>query len=117
MLLGQKSASILLLLLFSRLVMSGFATPYTVARQAPLPMGLGFPRQEIWSELPFPIPEDLPDPGIEGIEPMSPALAGRFFTTEPPGKLPYYSLCSSSSHLVSLTNDPSIFSRIKMIPY
>ena len=114
MLLGQKSASILLLL-FSRLVVSGFATPCTVARQAPLPMG--FPRQEIWSELPFPIPEDLPDPGIEGIEPMSPALAGRLSTTEPPGELPYYSLCGSSSHLVSLTNHPSIFFRIKMIPY
>ena len=34
-------------------------------------------------ELPFPSPEDLPDPGIEFV---SPALAGRFFTAEPPGK-------------------------------
>ena len=40
-------------------------------------------RQEKWSGLPFPTPGDLPDPGIE---PRSPALAGRFFTTEPPGK-------------------------------
>ena len=46
---------------------------------------LEFPRQEYWSGLPFPPPGDLPDPGIE---PMSPALAGRFFTAEPPGK-PY----------------------------
>jgi len=38
-------------------------------------------RQEYWSELPFPPPGDLPDPGIE---PMCPALSGRFFTTEPP---------------------------------
>ena len=38
--------------------------------------------QEYWSVLPFPSPEDLPDPGIK---PSSPALAGRFFTTEPPG--------------------------------
>jgi len=42
-----------------------------------------FPKQEHWSGLPFPSPGDLPDPGIE---PASPALAGRFFTTEPPGK-------------------------------
>ena len=44
---------------------------------------MGFPRQELWSELPFPSPGDLLDPGIE---PLFPALAGRFFTTEPPGK-------------------------------
>ena len=58
-----------------------FAAPQTIARQAPL--SLGFPRQEYWRGLPFASPVDLPDPGIE---PMSPALAGRFFTTEPPGK-------------------------------
>ena len=40
-----------------------FVTPWTVARQAPLPMG--FSRQEYWSELPFPSPGDLPNPGIE----------------------------------------------------
>ena len=56
-------------------------TPWTVARQAPLPMG--FPRQEYWSGLPFPTPGDLPYPGIEH---RSPVLAGRFFTTEPPGR-------------------------------
>ena len=53
----------------------------TVAHQAPLSMG--FPKQEYWSGLPFPPSEDLPDPGIK---PRSPALAGRFFTIEPPGK-------------------------------
>ena len=56
------------------------ATPWTVDRQAPL--SISFPRQEYWSGLPFPSPGDLSDPGIE---PMSPTLAGRFFTTEPPG--------------------------------
>ena len=56
-------------------------TPWTVACQAPLSME--FFRQEYWSGLPFPSPGDLPDPGIE---PMSPALAGGFFTTEPPEK-------------------------------
>ena len=56
-----------------------FVTPWTVALQAPLSMGLC--RQEYWSGLPFPSPEDLPDPGIEH---MPPALAGAFFTPEPP---------------------------------
>ena len=59
-------------------------TPWTVVCQAPLSMG--FPRQEYWSGLPFPSPGDLPDPGIK---PASPALAGGFFTTEPPGKPKY----------------------------
>ena len=62
-----------------------FATPWTVARQAPLSMG--FPRQKCWNGWPFPPPGDLPDPGIEPISPSSPA--GRFFTTEPPGEPNY----------------------------
>jgi len=44
---------------------------------------MGFSRQEYWSGLPFPSPGDLSGPGFK---PMSPALAGGFFTTEPPGK-------------------------------
>ena len=51
----------------------------SVACQAPLSMG--FSRQECWSGLPFPSPMDLPNPGIEPTSLMSPALAGRFFTT------------------------------------
>ena len=65
-------------------VLSGvrlFATPQTVAHQAP--MSMGYSRQEYWNGLPFPPQGDLPDPGIK---PASPALAGRFFTAEPPGK-------------------------------
>ena len=58
-----------------------FATPWTVARQAPLSMG--FSRQEYWSGLPFPSPGHLPDPGIE---PRSPALEADALTSEPPGK-------------------------------
>ena len=38
-------------------------------------------QQEYWSGLPFPSPGDLPDPGIKPASPVSPALAGRFFTT------------------------------------
>ena len=58
-----------------------FVTLWTVACQVSLSME--FPRQEYWSGLPFPSPEDLSDPGTE---PASPALADRFFTTELPGK-------------------------------
>ena len=58
-----------------------FATTRTTACQPPLSMG--FSRQEYWSGLPFPPPGPLPNPGIE---PTSPAWAGGFFTTEPPGK-------------------------------
>ena len=59
-------------------------TPWTVACQASLSMG--FSGQENWSGLPFPTLEDLPNPGIEPRSPVSPALAGGFFTTAPPGK-------------------------------
>ena len=59
-----------------------FATLWTVAHQAPPPVG--FSRQEYWSGLPFPSPGDLPDPEIE---PRSPALQADALTSEPPGKL------------------------------
>ena len=45
------------------------------------PLSVGFSRQEYWSGLPFPSPADLPDPGIKPTSLMSPALAGRFFTS------------------------------------
>ena len=66
----------------SRSVMSdSFETPWTVALQALLSLGLS--QQEDCSGLPFSPPGDLPDPGIE---PAPPALAGGFFTNEPHGK-------------------------------
>ena len=58
-----------------------FVTLWTVACQVPLSMG--FSRQDYWSGLPFPSLGDLPD---SEIKPGSLALAGRFFTAEPPGK-------------------------------
>ena len=61
-----------------------FAALWPVAHQAPLSMG--FSRQEYWRGLPFPPPRDLPDPRIKPTSPVAPALAGRFFATEPPGK-------------------------------
>ena len=59
-----------------------FATSWTVAYQAPLSME--FSRQKYWSGLLFPSPGYLPDPGIEPMHHMSPALTGMFFTTSPP---------------------------------
>ena len=58
-----------------------FATPWTVAYQAPL--SKGFSRQGYWSGLPFPSPGDLPDPGIK---PRSPTLQAEALPSEPPGK-------------------------------
>ena len=55
-----------------------FGTPLTVARQAPL--SVGFSRQEYWSSLPFPSPEDLPNPGIK---PGSPTLLADYLLSEP----------------------------------
>ena len=62
-----------------------FETLWTVVRQAPLSMG--FPRQEFWSVLPFPSPGDLPNPGNKPASLVSPALAGRFYTTGPSTEL------------------------------
>ena len=59
-----------------------FATPWTVACQAPLSMG--FSRKQYWSGLPFPLQGDLPHPGMKHTSPASPALAGGFFATKPP---------------------------------
>ena len=57
---------------------------WIVACEARLSVGLA--RQEYPSGLPFPAPEDLPDPGMEPMSLESPVLAGGFFTTEPLGK-------------------------------
>ena len=62
------------------------ATLWTVASQAPLFMG--FSRQEYWSGLPCPSPEDLPDPAIEPASLTSPALAAASLPLESPKKLP-----------------------------
>ena len=61
-----------------------FLTPWTIACQAPLSMG--FSRQECWTSCHLLLRGNLPDPGIEPVTPVSPALTGKFFTTEPPGK-------------------------------
>ena len=69
----------------SHSVMSdSFATPRTVAHQAPLSMEFSW--EEYWSGLPFPSPGDLPDPGIESTSLTSAVLAGGFFITALPWK-------------------------------
>ena len=77
---------------------SFWATPWTVARQAPLSMG--FSRQEYWSGVTCPPPGDLPDPGIEPMSLPSPAFAGRFFTMSTPWEtLDLLSFTQLSSYL------------------
>ena len=56
-----------------------FATLWTAVFQTPLSMG--FSRQENWSMLPLPFPEDLPNPEVEPISPVSPALFFGFFSS------------------------------------
>ena len=70
---GQWEVGVTCMLSLS-VVSNSFATPWTVARQAPL--STGFSRQEYWSGLPLPSPGDIPNPGIK---PML-LIAGRFFT-------------------------------------
>ena len=64
--------------------MSNSVTPWTVAPQASLSMA--FSKQEYWSGLPFPTPGDPPDPGIEAMSPVSPALQAHSLPTKPSGK-------------------------------
>ena len=90
-------------------VVSGSATLWTIAHQAPLPMG--FSRKEYWSGLPGPTPGDLSSPGIEPVSLMSPALAGKFFvfcfftasaTREAPSESEQVKMNSSLQHIVRL---------------
>ena len=78
-----------------------FATLWTIAHQAPLSMGLI--RQDHWSVLPCPSPEDLSNPGTEPMSLTTPKLADRFSPLTPPGK-PFtwlyiisYTVCLSES--------------------
>ena len=89
----QHAVSLIDVLVLSRVWL--FATSYTVACQAPLFMG--FSRQDYWSELPFPSPGHLLNPGIE---PASPTLAGGFFSTELPEK-PRRDVLSKTSRATS----------------
>ena len=76
-----------------------FVTPWTVACQGPLSMGLS--QQEYWSELPFPSPRDLRDLGMELVYLAAHALAGGFCTPKPPGK-PLFWIGVSSNRCYNL---------------
>ena len=73
--------------------------PMDCTRQAPLSMG--FSREEYWGGLSFPSPGDLLEPGVE---PLSPALASKFFTTEPSGK-PYGCFCDKTTEVNNSNRD------------
>ena len=83
----------------SRSVTSDSPTPWTVARQAPLPVG--FSRQGYWSVLPCPPLGDLRNPGIKHTFPMSPKLAGRFFTTNTTWEVHPYVITATAKSLQS----------------
>ena len=84
-----------------------FAILWTVACQTHLSMG--FPRQEYWSGLPRSSPEDLSNTGIAFVSPVSPALAGGSFATEPPGKPTLPQLCPRYSW-----NKPHVLFSLKL---
>ena len=75
-----------------------FATPWTVAGQAPLSVELSW--QEYWNGLPFPSPGDLSNTGIELQFPASPELAGGFFT-EPPEKPTVHYYIVIKKHIIA----------------
>ena len=75
-----------------------FATPWTVALQAPPSMG--FSKQGYWSGLPFPSPGELPDPGIE---PGSPTLQADSLPSEPPRKPRRHQILSHSFHAMNVS--------------
>ena len=83
-----------------------FATPWTVAHQAPL--SRRFSRQEYWSGLPFPSPGDLPSPGIK---PGSPPSQADALSSEPLGKLYHYlqSLLKFTSTELGMPSNHLIF--------
>ena len=82
-------------------------TLWAVAHQPSLSMR--FYRQEYWSGLPFPSPENLPDSGIEPTSPMSPVLQADSLHAEPSGKLECDSMEANCSH-------PFILKKIPQLP-
>ena len=87
-----------------------FATPWIVARQASLSMG--FPRQEYCSGVPFPSSGDLPDPRIELLSLVFPALADGFFTINATWEVPLQ-VRSPPFHTLRLTyNEVKIQSQV-----
>ena len=82
---GRGNPKYNVILCMCSVMSNSLGSSWTIAHQAPLSMGLF--RQEYWSGLQFSSPGDLPNPGIQPMSPASPVLAGRFLTTELPGKI------------------------------
>ena len=93
-LLGYKECEFSIALCYLLSCVWLFATPWTVAHQAPLSMG--FSRQEYWSRVAIPFSREL---SLPGIKPQSPTLQADSLPCEPPGKPSYYfsGFCYSSS--------------------
>ena len=91
-----------------------FATPWTVACQAPPYMG--FSRQEYWSGLPFPSPGALLNPWTEPKSLMSPSLAGGFFTTSTTKEAQKYGLRCYKKCLKGTGLGTSLSPEVKMPP-
>ena len=97
-----------------------FATPWTLDQQVPLSTGV--PRQKYWSVLPFPPPWDLPNPGMEPMSLVSPALAGGFFTTSTTWETLYVEYIMRNARLdesqtgIKLAGEISITSDMRMTP-
>ena len=95
----------------NRLQNSCLENPYgqrSLVGYSPWVLSVGFSRQEYWSGLSFPTPEDLPDARIEPMFLASPAFAGRFFTTVPPDPLiPFFHeiFCEHSCPLIFSTSE------------
>ena len=89
-----------------------FATPWTIACQAPPSMG--FCRQEYWSGLPCPPPGDLPDPGIEPASVLSPSLARGFFSTSATWEAHSKISPAKTSYLVRNTSFCFVMLRLKV---
>ena len=81
-----------------------FAAPWTVAYEAPLSMG--FSRQESWSGLPFPPPGDLPNPGIEPLSPVSPALQADSLPLTYQGSLKTQTVCFEKTRRTEPCSNP-----------
>ena len=99
-----------------RLVLSRvqlFVVSWRVARQAPLSME--FSRQKYWSGLPFPLPGDLPNPGIKLASLASPALVDWFFTTVPSGKPIHEEYLCANNPILKLNKNVNIVHKINGI--
>ena len=92
---------------FCHSVVSDSEAPWTVTQQAP--WSIEFSRQVYQSELPFPSPGDIPNPGIKPASLLFPTLADRFFTTVPPVCVRWNEVSPSSEWLLRSLQDVCVY--------